>query len=78
MGVIPVVSHYELQWKSVRKSYMVPIEKFAQKMASVTPSMNAKRCLLHAIKMRLSKRYCQRKGPKGYKNHGMPQLLLPE
>ena len=28
---IPIITHYELQWINVGKSYMVPIEKFAQK-----------------------------------------------
>ena len=51
IDLIPMITHYELQWKNVGKSYMVPIEKITQKSASTSPSMNAKRCVLHAIKM---------------------------
>ena len=51
IDLIPMITHYELQWKNVGKLYMVPIEKFAQKSASASPPMNAKRCVLHAIKM---------------------------
>ena len=60
MDLIPVISHYKMQWKEAGKLYLVPVEKGQQKSASVMLSMNAKRCVIHAIKMRLSECYRRR------------------
>ena len=38
MDLIPVISHYEMQWKEAGKLYLVPVEKWQQKSASVMPS----------------------------------------